>query len=696
MQRVHNSVSIVVILELLCFWLPLSRADESSGLISYWKFDEVQQVSSDAEPQQNVTFEAISGFNSRVRGFYRTVPGVRGEALRLGGINSLVEGNSEASLFAGDSFSVEAWIALGAYPVHWCPIVAEANDTQGVVFGIDADGHLGLEVAIDGAWQSVVSQGSIALNEWTHVACAFQANGKMAIYIDGKLVGSKAVGGQPSLADSATLLIGKHPVARQPFGTLRPHATEVSHTYFDGILDELKIHNRHLNATEIAAAFNELKPTSPPQLPQRHLPTGSVGPTAFGASYATLKYYDAWDAEWPVGDSADVVVTFDNNQSRLVFWRGTSYIPHWVTENGVWYNNEFVETWSDKGCHEPMSDKHCRYSNVRILESSPARVVVQWRYALTDNWYFIFRQDEPHSMGEWVEETYTIYPDAIGVRKIVLYSPNPNGAPHEWNEAIVVMGPGQKPEDALNPDAVTLASPDGQSQVFSWAKGAPAQPESPSKATIELINTKSRYKPFLAVPASSQPVFDIYAGEQRPEISMFPWWNHWPTAFDPCDGRYAMAADRASHSSLTHCTWDAYEQTDRSMTKIMLQGLTDQPIVALAKLVRSWDSAPTLEVTSEGITSNGYDPTQRAYILKSKSDAVPSRVSFQVAASEASPIENLAIFVEGWGQRKASVEINGEKTAAKVGYRHTLDGSDLILWLESSSNSPLAITLISN
>jgi hypothetical protein len=33
------------------------------------------------------------------------------------------------------------------------------------------------------------------------------------------------------------------------------------------------------------------------------------------------------------------------------------------------------------GSAEPMSDKQCRYSQVRILESSAARAVVHWGYA---------------------------------------------------------------------------------------------------------------------------------------------------------------------------------------------------------------------------------------------------------------------------------------------------------------------------
>jgi len=100
-----------------------------------------------------------------------------------------------------------------------------------------------------------------------------------------------------------------------------------------------------------------------------------------------------------VGNEADIVVRFDNLPGKFFFWRGTSYIPHWVTENGIWYNNEFTETWSGTGCHEPMSDKRCQFSNVRILENNDARVVLLWRYALADNWYNMVKVDTFNRLG---------------------------------------------------------------------------------------------------------------------------------------------------------------------------------------------------------------------------------------------------------------------------------------------------------
>ena len=76
---------------------------------------------------------------------------------------------------------------------------------------------------------------------------------------------------------------------------------------------------------------------------------------------------------------------------QLVFWRGTSYVPCWVSENGIWYLNEWLETWGSDvaSCAEPLMDRICQYSHVRIIENTSARVVIHWRYALNDAFYAI-------------------------------------------------------------------------------------------------------------------------------------------------------------------------------------------------------------------------------------------------------------------------------------------------------------------
>ena len=308
-----------------------------------------------------------------------------------------------------------------------------------------------------------------------------------------------------------------------------------------------------------------LRPTTPPPLEARSPADAPAGPDTFGAIYTRLHYYKGWDDVWRVGDQADVVVRFDQAPYWFTFWRGTSYIPHWVTENGIWYDNEFTETFPPGmvGSAEPMSDKQCRFSQVRILESSDARAVVHWRYAPLGVGYLPAYPDPLTDWADWTDEIHTIYPDGVGVRKIVVHTSKPD-ADREWHEGIVVMGPGMTPNDAIEPTGLVIANSRGESVNVSWEKTTPPHdPPQPSHAGIQRINTRSRFKPFAIARWQDDPRFDVYSGEVRRDVSIYPWWNHWPTAFEPSNGRYALAADRASHSSLTHMYWKPIAKTAR-------------------------------------------------------------------------------------------------------------------------------------
>ena len=74
----------------------------------------------------------------------------------------------------------------------------------------------------------------------------------------------------------------------------------------------------------------------------------------FRAYYTRLNYTPDWEKPWRAGRFADVVVCFPNSDISFVFWRGAGYIPNWVTDNGIWYNNQFVER-SSGGSRKPKA-----------------------------------------------------------------------------------------------------------------------------------------------------------------------------------------------------------------------------------------------------------------------------------------------------------------------------------------------------
>ncbi|MHC4644547.1 MAG: LamG-like jellyroll fold domain-containing protein [Planctomycetota bacterium] len=429
------------------------------------------------------------------------------------------------------------------------------------------------------------------------------------------------------------------------------------------------------------------------------LPSGPKGAGRFGAYYETLKYRPEWDNLWKVADHADVVVRFGEYGHRFVFWRGTSYIPCWATYDGAWYTNEFFERRGHLGgCDsmcEPMSDKQCRYSHARIIESTDARVVVHWRYSPTDLYYKLPYRDPMTGWADWVDEYYTIYPDSVGVRKATIHTGSPLKHWIEYQEGIVVNQPGTIPEDNINFDAVTFANLKGESKTYVWTeRGGPELRDPPDQPCIQVINFKNPYKPFTVVNPDGVRI-KVYGGQDGD--SHFHWWNHWPVAQELSDTTAAKSAAKPSHSSLTHIEWKQHSQEGISRTWIMLHGMTDKPAGELAPLAKSWLYAPQLELNRGACRNEGYDPTQRAYILTCENRDKPSTLEFTLAASKDSPVINPAFVIRDWGRSGASLKVNGHQMEPgrdfRLGRRRTVESSDLIVWFRTESTKPVVVSL---
>jgi hypothetical protein len=440
------------------------------------------------------------------------------------------------------------------------------------------------------------------------------------------------------------------------------------------------------------------------------LPSGLPSNGRFGAYYTTLKYDLDWDRNWRVGNKADVVVNFPGSEYKFVFWRGTSYIPCWVTDTGVWYTNEFVErrgfhSPNTEGCVEPMSDKQCRYSHVRIIESNDARVVVHWRYAPVDVKYEHPFIDPVNKWFDWVDEIYTLYPSGVGVREVTVQTNRPD-LWTEFQEMIVINQPGTMPEDNIELGAVSLANMKGESKTFFWDEnGGPEFDDGPEHASIFKVNLKASHSPFALVepPTEEGSLITSYLGHAP--TSNFNFWDHWPVSQDASDGRTATSAERPSHSSLGHIglpgqadmEWKPYKAEGIKRTKIMLHGMTGEAVENLVPLAKSWLYAPELKLNSSGFSNKGYDPAQAAYVLIAEKQDKPVPLSFTINASDESPMIDPAIVIKKWNGKDFVVEMNGvrleESEDYRTGIEQSYEGYNLVLWLNRQSDSPVKLEI---
>jgi len=639
----------------------------------------------------------ISQTADMIRGNFKYVRGSSGTALRFDGFTSAIVRKAGLAPNPGNNFTLEAWIAIQAYPWGHCAIINQERDGEaGYFFGIDANGRLHFQLAVEGKWIKCNSKVKIPLMKWAHICGIYNEQEGINIYINGEKAGTTLVTDKVLFASDIDLLIGRNHKKRPPEYPIRINIP-VSYS-FDGYIDEVKIYNRALQPDEIKSAYSTANPSHGTGMTFRRLPDKPKGPAPFGAYYCKMEFCETWDALRREGPDADVAVLFDDAPYRFVFWRGTNYIPHWVSGNEIWYTNEFNETWGHGalGCAEPMSDKQCRHTHVRIIENTDARVVIHWRYALIDTRYIFAREDTVTGWGDWSDEYYTIYPDGIGIRKITLRSSQPL-EPHEFQESIILNQPGTRPEDNIETKALTMVNMEGETHTYSWAENAPQEIDKPVNANIEYINIKSRHKPFLIV-SDNNPQFTPYKWEIKRENSIFPWWNHWPVAQIPSDGRWATEPDRTAHSSLTTgLEWENYEVTENTRTRTMMHGMTDRPAEELVPLAKSWLRAPELIIKNGKFKNNGYDRTERAYLLECNEKDNPGILKFEIAAGVEHPVVNPAIIIKNWGNANAELKIDGEEIKKgrhfHTGHRLTLEGRDLIVWIKKESSKRMKFSI---
>lgn len=628
------------------------------------------------------------------------VAGVKGKAM-------LFDGYFTDALYASDkvpsssNFSIDAWIAPQEYAYTVASIAdKESEFKSGYLLGINQYGKLSGSIAVNGEWKTCVSSEAIPLLLWSHVVMVVEEAKSITLYLNGKNVGTLSLSGKVSLCDSCSLSIGKTQTATSGANIERKTSSfTTTFNRFDGLIDEVTISPKALTEKEIAKKYKSEIPAVKQPLQYRQMPAGPSDVAKFGAVYTQLKYAPGWDALWRGSESPDIVVRFANSPVRYVFWRGTGYIPAIVNEKNMWMSDQSLEHWGTGECYEAMGDKQARYTHVRLVENTAARVVVHWRYALAGIKHQLFPADE-NGWSDWADEYWTIYPDGIAARKQVLWSKRyeTDKGSMQWQETIFFCQPGTKPQDNVDIEALTLMDMQGNKASYSWIDGPPKLKlfKDPQYQSIEYVNFKADYKPFSIF--DEKRVCQPFSFGFTKEYTTFPNWNHWPVQQIASDGTTAVAPDKPSHSSLTGSNGKMQiveKKGEGVYWASSLRGMTNQPIESLMSLAKSWNYAPAITPVTAGL--NGvYDKYQRAYVLTFTSKA-PSQIDFKIQASASSPVSNLPLVLEGFNTPINKIEIDSKVLNAGtdyfVGQVDGLDQSNAIVFINIKSESPLTIRI---
>jgi len=643
----------------------------------FWlKFDE--GIKSRKYSIKDSTYDAISGNASHVKGnitLYKK--GVSGTALAFDGYYSNVVIPQDQRPEMENGFTIDAWVAPGAYPWNWAPIVDLVSSVQ-LYFGINDIGQLGFKYVLGPDTLYIISDEELPLNKWSQVAVTVDpAKDKAAIFINGKKVKESPFEFEEIELPVSDAFIGLNRIPMRttyhvsrdyPHYVRTPDGNQPMIFGFEGLIDELKIFSSPLTSDGIFETYTALKPSNEiidnSDLEKRILPGEVDGNNAqkFGAYYTKLKYHDLWDNLWRTSDYPDVVVRFDELPTSVVYWRGPNYGPGWVTENNIWMCDQSSEIYDYYGCSEHMADKQNRYSHVRIIENNPARVVVHWRYAASDITYALVNRKT------WTDEYHYIYPDGTAIRYVNYYDEDKTG----WQDVQFFSPPGETPEEQINLQALTVANLKGDVDKMDWTKGIPEN--NIEDEVISVVNFKSNYKVMVIYPQDQIEDIGAWGEQERLDKSKTHFagpWNHWPVSQMPNDGRYAPRQDRITHSALG----------GGGPRDFALYGFTNKNIEELIPLGRFFNNAPRIE-NIKGGENVEFIQSEKAYHI----DVINPIISFTINASKESPLVNPAFVFKNWNMSSAEINLEGvrleEGKGLRIGYNYTNEGIDLIVWLK--------------
>jgi hypothetical protein len=166
-----------------------------------------------------------------------------GQGFRLDGVNGAVVIGDAPSLRFSTELTIAAWIfptGSGADAIEGGILVNKEGEYEVTRW---PDGTIRWAFANQNpGWAWISSGGYAPLNQWTHIVVTYAA-GLIITYLNGQMIDSYAGGG----------LIGD---ASSDLNELRIGNRQAGNSTFDGILDEVSVFERALNATEIAAIYS--------------------------------------------------------------------------------------------------------------------------------------------------------------------------------------------------------------------------------------------------------------------------------------------------------------------------------------------------------------------------------------------------------------------------------------------------------
>jgi chitodextrinase len=234
-----------------------SHARAVSGLVAAYNFDEGTGTTV-ADASGNGNTGTVSNTTWSTTGKY-------GKALTFNGTNSWVTVPNSTSLHLTTGMTLEAWVnPTSSQSGVWQSVIMKEHtgDLDYALYKANSTGKPE-GVVYTTAEHELPGTSNLALNTWAHLSETYDGT-TMRLYVNGVQVASKAQTGSINVST----------------GALRIGGDSIWGEYFKGMIDDVRIYNRALSATEIQTDMNtpvgSVADTTPPTAPSSLHQTGST------------------------------------------------------------------------------------------------------------------------------------------------------------------------------------------------------------------------------------------------------------------------------------------------------------------------------------------------------------------------------------------------------------------------------------
>ena len=218
----------------------LANPDLTTGLVGYWTFDGNSM-------KNNVADKSGSGNTGYLQNFGATstavVPGKIGQSLKFDGVDDYVNLGTPASLQNTGPITLSAWVYRTSGTASRGIVMYEGNVGNNVQWSMYMINKVQFAQG-DGSAFFMTGNATLSLDRWYHLAAVrsgSSGNWTITLYVNGVFDKTSNTAVDPSTTSLTTMRIGSK------------FAGGVS--YFPGSIDDVRIYNRALSASEIKQLY---------------------------------------------------------------------------------------------------------------------------------------------------------------------------------------------------------------------------------------------------------------------------------------------------------------------------------------------------------------------------------------------------------------------------------------------------------